>query len=39
LRAPAADAVKNWHYRPYMLNNQPVEVQTTIKVVFTLDQH
>jgi protein TonB len=39
LRDPAADAVKNWHYRPYMLNNQPVEVQTTIKVVFTLDQH
>jgi CheY-like chemotaxis protein len=39
LRAPAADAVKTWHYRPYMLNNQPVEVQTTIKVVFTLDQH
>jgi protein TonB len=38
LRAPAADAVKNWHYRPYLLNNQPVEVQTTIKVVFTLDQ-
>lgn len=39
LRAPAADAVKNWHYRPYLLNNQPVEVQTTIKLVFTLDQH
>jgi protein TonB len=39
LRGPAADAVKNWHYRPYMLNNQPVEVQTTIKLVFTLDQH
>jgi protein TonB len=39
LRAPAADAVKTWHYRPYMLNNQPVEVQTTIKVVFTLDKH
>jgi len=37
LRAPAADAVKTWHYRPYMLNNEPVEVQTTIKVVFTLD--
>jgi len=38
LRGPAADAVKNWHYRPYMLNHEPVEVQTTIKVVFTLDQ-
>ncbi len=39
LRGPAVDAVKNWRYRPYMLNNQPVEVQTTIKVIFSLDQH
>jgi periplasmic protein TonB len=38
LRAPALDAVKNWRYRPYMLNNQPVEVQTTIKVIFSLDR-
>jgi protein TonB len=33
------DAVKTWRYRPYMLDNQPVEVQTTIKVIFSLDQH
>lgn len=38
LRAPALDAVKNWRYRPYMLNNEPVEVQTTIKVIFSLDR-
>lgn len=38
LRGPALDAVKNWRYRPYMLNNQPVEVQTTIKVIFSLDR-
>ena len=32
---PAAmDAVKHWRYRPYMLDNQPVEVETTIKVAF-----
>jgi periplasmic protein TonB len=37
LRAPALDAVKTWHYRPYMLNNQPVEVETTIRVVFSLE--
>jgi protein TonB len=39
LRGPAVDAVKSWRYRPYTLNNQPVEVQTTIKVIFSLDQH
>jgi periplasmic protein TonB len=34
---PAAiDAVKQWHYRPYLLNGQPVEVETTITVIFTL---
>ncbi|MGA8670307.1 MAG: energy transducer TonB [Terracidiphilus sp.] len=38
LRGPAMDAVKTWRYRPYMLNNQPVEVQTTIRVIFSLDQ-
>jgi periplasmic protein TonB len=39
LRAPAMDAVKTWRYHPYTLNNQPVEVQTTIKVIFSLGQH
>ena len=30
---PAAiDAVKQWRYRPYQLNGQPIEVQTTINV-------
>jgi TonB family protein len=32
----AADAVRHWLYRPYMLNGQPVEVRTTINVIFTL---
>lgn len=36
LRGPALDAVKTWRYRPYMLDNQPVEVETTIRVVFSL---
>ena len=39
LRGPALDAVKNWRYRPYMLNNQPIEVQTTIRLIFSLDRH
>jgi protein TonB len=34
---PAAiDAVKQWRYKPYLLNGSPVEVQTTIQVNFTL---
>jgi len=34
---PAAiEAVKQWHYRPYLLNGQPVEVETTITVIFSL---
>jgi protein TonB len=32
----ALDAVKNWIYRPTMLNGEPVEVSTTIDVNFTL---
>jgi protein TonB len=36
LRQAAIDAVKNWRYRPYLLNNQPVEVETTIDVIFSL---
>jgi protein TonB len=35
--APAAiDAVKQWKYRPYLLNGQPVEVETQVQVNFTL---
>ena len=36
LRNAAVDAVRTWRYRPYMFNNEPTEVQTTISVVFTL---
>jgi protein TonB len=32
----AVDAVKQWRYRPYLLNGSPVEVQTQIQVNFTL---
>ena len=35
--APAAiDAVKQWKYKPYLLNGEPVEVDTEVQVVFTL---
>src|ERR1039457_6818472 len=34
---PAAiTAVKQWRYKPFLLNGQPVEVETTITVIFTL---
>jgi periplasmic protein TonB len=36
LREAAVDAVRTWRYKPYLLNNQPNEVETTINVVFTL---
>ena len=36
LQQAAMDAVKTWRYRPYLLNNEPVEVETTVNVIFTL---
>jgi len=33
---PAIDAVRQWRYRPYILNNEPVEVETQITVNFGL---
>lgn len=34
----ALDAVRLWRYQPTLLNGEPVEVVTTIDVVFTLSQ-
>jgi periplasmic protein TonB len=39
LVAAAIDAVKQWRYRPYMLNGEPIEVETEITVNFTLAGH
>jgi len=36
LQRAALDAVKSWIYRPYLLSGEPVEVETTINVVFKL---
>ena len=37
LLVPAAmDAVKQWRYRPFLLNGQPVEVETNITVTFQI---
>jgi protein TonB len=37
LQQAALDAVGQWRYRPYMLNGEPVEVETTVNVVFSLN--
>jgi TonB family protein len=34
----ATDAVKQWVYRPTLLNGNPVQVQTTITINFTLNR-
>ena len=37
LLVPAAlEAAKQWKYKPYLLNGQPIEVETKIMVVFQL---
>ena len=36
LQQAALDSVKQWRYRPYLLNGDPVEVRTTINIIFTL---
>jgi protein TonB len=36
---PAAfDAVRQWRYRPFLLNGEPVEVQTTVRLTFVITQ-
>ncbi len=37
LAASSLLAVSRWQYKPYLLNGQPVEVETTITVTFSLD--
>lgn len=36
LKQASIDAVKTWKYKPYIVNNQPVEVETTVNVIFAL---
>jgi protein TonB len=37
LTKAAMEAVRQWRYRPYLLNGEPVEVETTITVNFNLN--
>jgi protein TonB len=36
LQQAALDAVRVWRYKPYQLNGEPVAVETTVDVVFSL---
>ena len=36
LASAAIEAVQQWKYRPYLLNGEPVEVETQVKVNFSL---
>ncbi len=36
LARAAAEAVKQWKYKPYTLNNEPVDIQTQVTVNFRL---
>jgi protein TonB len=38
LAASSLWAVSHWQYKPYLLNGEPVEVKTTVNVIFTLGQ-
>lgn len=38
LQESALDAVKQWRYKPYLLNGEPVEVDTKITVTYSLNK-
>lgn len=38
LQASAVEAVRQWVYKPYLLNGEPTEVETTITVNFALNK-
>jgi bla regulator protein blaR1 len=37
LAAASIEAVKQWKYKPYLVNSVPVEVETQVDVIFTLN--
>jgi protein TonB len=38
LRQAAIDAIERAHYKPFRLNEEPIDVETTISVVFSLGE-
>jgi TonB family protein len=37
LQQASIDAVRQWTYKPYLLNGDPVEVKTTINIIYSLE--
>ncbi len=38
LQQSSLDAVRRWRYKPFLLNGNPIEVETTINVVYSLEK-
>jgi TonB family protein len=38
LTQSAIEAVKQWKYKPFLLDGQPAEVETTVQINFTLSR-
>jgi TonB family protein len=38
LQSPSLDAVRQWVYKPYLVDGNPVEVETTISVIYSLQK-
>jgi protein TonB len=36
LQQSSIDAVRQWTYKPYLLNGDPIEVKTTINIIYSL---
>ena len=36
LAQAAVEAAQQWKYKPYLLNGEPVEVETTAKIIFRM---
>jgi TonB family protein len=37
LQQSSIDAVRQWTYKPYLLNGDPVEVKTTVNIIYSLE--
>jgi TonB family protein len=37
LQQSSLDAVRQWTYKPYLLNGDPVEVKTTVNIIYSLN--
>ena len=38
LQQSSLDAVRLWRYKPFLLNGDPIEVKTTISVIYSLEK-